>query len=56
MSPTKGEGDISFGADPGRRHRRDSLYPPYFLSQWKELYQTCMEDHWDKPKELFKFW
>ena len=39
--PTKGEGlHISFSADPG--HRRDSLYPPYFLNQWVEFYQTCM--------------
>ena len=51
MSPTKGEGGhISFSADPGRR--RDSLYPPYFLKQWVEFYQTCLDTLLGQAKEL----
>ena len=31
VPPTKSEGGhIGSSADPGRRRRRDSLYPPYF--------------------------
>ena len=55
--PAKGEGGhISFSADPGRRCRRDSLYPPYFLNQWVEFYQTCMDTSLGQANELIKFW
>ena len=56
MSPTKGEGGhISFSVDHRRRRRRDSLYPPYFLYQWVEFYQTCMDTSLGQAKELIKF-
>ena len=55
-SPTKSEGGhISFSAAPGRQRRRDNLYPPYFLSQWVEFYQTCMDTSLGQAKELIKF-
>ena len=52
---SKGEGGHnSFSANPGCR--RDSLYPPYFLNQWMEFYQTCMDTSLGQAKELIKFW
>ena len=59
--PTKGEGghiNISFSADPRRQFRclPDSLYPPYFLNQWVEFYQTCIDTSLGQAKELIKFW
>ena len=57
VPPTKGEGGhISFSVDPGRRRRRDSLYLPYFLNQWVEFYQTCMDTSLGQAKKLIKFW
>ena len=57
--PTKGEGGwgghIGFSADPGRQRRHDSLYPPYFVNQWGEFYQTCMDTSLGQAKELIKF-
>ena len=63
MSPTKdvggggwgggGGGHIGFRANPGRR--RDRLYPSYFLNQWEEFYQTCMDTSLGQAKELIKF-
>ena len=48
----KGEGgNIGFSADPGRRRRRDSLYPPYFLNQWVKFYHTSV----GQAKRLIKF-
>ena len=53
---TKGEGGhIGFSADPGRRRRLGSLYPPYFLNQWVELYHTCMDTSLGQAKGLIKF-
>ena len=55
MPPPKVKGGhISFSADPGRRRRRDSLYPPYLLNQRVEFYQTCMDTSLD-AKELMTF-
>ena len=56
VPPPKVRGNISFSADPGHRHWRDSLYPPYFLNQWVEFYQTCMATSLGQAKELIKFW
>ena len=53
--PTKGEGGhMSVSADPGHRRLRrlDSLYPPYFLNQCVEFYQTCMGTSVGQAKEL----
>ena len=33
----------------------DSLYPPYFLNQWVEFYQTSMDTSFAQTKELIKF-
>ena len=53
----RGEGrHIGFSVDAGRRLRRDRLYPLYFLNQWEEFYQTCMDTSLGQAKELIKFW
>ena len=57
MSPTKSEGDILVSVRiPGIGVGMTVLYPPCFLKQWVEFYQTCMDTLLGQAKELFKFW